>query len=1253
MTEYVAVLPFMKFPVYGNSITELSFMPNGLCAQTRRKCYAACGRATQNHHKPGGFCITNLKVNHKQKVKSMKCYCLGTLISTNGDPSVWIPVIDQVLLMSSIFLTHMAGVIPADGPFSTSRRNKSSDNVAPDGTPISGSGVKNDKGKEVTLELSWDTVENKIINSITAIEHGTKLENETMESGQTANKSSSLSAIAEGPRFRLMLASFHWLKNEVDNIYRNTSTPDMKNLQKVFSEILQRSSLSICTNWLKEELLLRNKRSMKELPLRLFEKLKGDDSVVQMVKKSGKEDLYTELLYILRFDSVSQDSRYDDKFFGCWGVSVLEDLVITLSDGIASIYLELISVDSDMSNDINDLGLNLCTLSTRALQRLRNEVSLNQWFVQNMETVVSMYEDRFDLRVLESQRVLESSKGNSGKFDWLKKIGVRKSTALPLVSPLLCYAVISCVRVPVKRTKELRSLVGWRYYFSLYLELSDIGMPFVRTVAAKISDAVSFFLVCLIGRSLGLIYTGIRQSLSQIRLRLYNQIRFGFLINSTPGERRVVHCYTSATMVMRSVGRWYHILRNYQTSRRVVNSVALYSCRKINNDGLIHKQHTHRFSTVPESCRPSPSEVDLLSTFIRSSLNELEGPSHCWLNRSTATKDLTGKNGVFLVVAGAFLESGHNSTFMFEKVKSLQQRHPSLNVMGFQFCKSVSSDVVRSHLAKTIMSEYITFPILVSNKSLSEMSNKMGYIIFKGMEGPLLLHDKDVDFEILETAIKELIVQQKEKPGLLHNLRGSWVKPLDALKEPYLCSPLQNLLLYFPGCIEVDEVNERLFLSDTNHHRIIVFDGNGKILDCIGSSPGFEDGEFESSKIIRPAALFYHNEDDYLYFVDSENHAIRRADMESRTVETLYPKPNVNETKSGLVSWIIDKLWSTKDVPLNSEEVDPKLLFYPWHLLKSLENDLLILNRSFETLWILDLSSGIIKEVVKGSANIIEICGQLIKRKSSLVKEIPPSQLPQNNFSVEGISHAGLLSSVAAFQDNIVICDTDGQVVLKYNKTCDSMTSFEFSNIGMLGLPYWLVPPMESAYAAGFGVSGLPLDHIQHFSLLPGRIDIRMKVEIPQDTELVEPLDEACIWRQTRGTATETLGAENKAESTEKVGVAQQWYDELDELASLTQKQLDAEEDKNMSDSRVQDGNVFIDCAVNTSPGTSEVIINAALYLRLKNGDDSKKKQEVGRLIDALNLSGKGWWRLISPPLRGLQLVDASCLPPHLLAIGQ
>ena len=67
--------------------------------------------------------------------------------------------------------------------------------------------------------------------------------------------------------------------------------------------------------------------------------------------------------------------------------------------------------------------------------------------------------------------------------------------------------------------------------------------------------------------------------------------------------------------------------------------------------------------------------------------------------------------------------------------------------------------------------------------------------------------------------------------------------------------------------------------------------------------------------------------------------------MESRTLETFYPKPIVHETKSGPFSWIMDKLWSKRDVPSDSEEVDSKLLFYPWHLLKSVENDLFVLNR--------------------------------------------------------------------------------------------------------------------------------------------------------------------------------------------------------------------------------------------------------------------------------------------------------------------
>lgn len=38
----------------------------------------------------------------------------------------------------------------------------------------------------------------------------------------------------------------------------------------------------------------------------------------------------------------------------------------------------------------------------------------------------------------------------------------------------------------------------------------------------------------------------------------------------------------------------------------------------------------------------------------------------------------------------------------------------------------------------------------------------------------------------------------------------------------------------------------------------------------IGSSPGFEDGEFECAKLMCPAASFYNAAAGCLYFVDSE-----------------------------------------------------------------------------------------------------------------------------------------------------------------------------------------------------------------------------------------------------------------------------------------------------------------------------------------------------------------------------------------------
>ncbi|KAL7246942.1 hypothetical protein ACSBR2_001953 [Camellia fascicularis] len=632
-------------------------------------------------------------------------------------------------------------------------------------------------------------------------------------------------------------------------------------------------------------------------------------------------------------------------------------------------------------------------------------------------------------------------------------------------------------------------------------------------------------------------------------------------------------------------------------------------------------------STVSVTSPESLPEVDFLS-FIESTFNDLEGPYHCWLNKVEDSKDFCRRNGVFLFLVGAFLEEplipGSSRVVLSEKVKSLQQRYPTLHVMGFQSSRLILSDAVRTCLIQIIMKDYITFPILLSNKNFKEMTDGACFILFKGFKSPFLYYERDVDLGTIDNAVKEL-VHHSETSSIVSNMKSSWVKQIEGIKEPPVCASLRNLLLFFPGCISVDERGNRLFLSDINHHRIIIFDDNGKILDCIGSSPGFEDGEFESVKLMCPAASFYHVVEDCLYFVDSENYAIRRADMERRVVETLYPTCNANKKNDSLLSWIMDKLLKKRDVDRKSESLDSKSFLFPWHLIKALDNDLFIFNRSFETLWIMDLASGVIKEIVRGFPKILERCGPMVLEKSSLLKQIPGDWLQQligDNSALGEITCAGLMSSIATFQDDIVVCDTVGQRVLKLSRESGFISSFHFSNLGILGLPYWVASSLERVYNVGDLLSEVHVDHVQCFSLLPGRIDIQLNVDIPEDTELVEPLQEGCVWRQARGAATEVSGAESRVASSEKVGAAQQWYDELDNLAFSTPEiELSAEEG-NTSDRNSQEEGVCIDCAINTSPGTSEVVVYAALYLKLKRNPNSRKEsmeKKAARIADILN----------------------------------
>ncbi|KAL8553826.1 hypothetical protein ACS0TY_002199 [Phlomoides rotata] len=99
-----------------------------------------------------------------------------------------------------------------------------------------------------------------------------------------------------------------------------------------------------------------------------------------------------------------------------------------------------------------------------------------------------------------------------------------------------------------------------------------------------------------------------------------------------------------------------------------------------------------------------------------------------------------------------------------------------------------------------------------------------------------------------------------------------------------LASPLK-----FPGKLEVDVLNDRLFISDSNHNRIVVTDLDGNFKMQIGSTgeEGLRDGNFEDAMFNRPQGLAYNAKKNLLYVADTENHALRVVDFVNETVKTL------------------------------------------------------------------------------------------------------------------------------------------------------------------------------------------------------------------------------------------------------------------------------------------------------------------------------------------------------------------------------
>jgi len=161
--------------------------------------------------------------------------------------------------------------------------------------------------------------------------------------------------------------------------------------------------------------------------------------------------------------------------------------------------------------------------------------------------------------------------------------------------------------------------------------------------------------------------------------------------------------------------------------------------------------------------------------------------------------------------------------------------------------------------------------------------------------------------------------------------RDGLTLPLELEKEP-------SSELLFPGKVLIDPTQKQLFIADSNHNRIVVTGLDGEALFSIGSGKaGARDGSFAEAQFNRPQGMAL--KDGVLYIADTENHLLRAARLDNKTVQTV----------AGNGTQAREYFKTGKGIPLSS----------PWDLAAA-GDTLYIAMAGMHQIWAMDLKTQVV-----------------------------------------------------------------------------------------------------------------------------------------------------------------------------------------------------------------------------------------------------------------------------------------------------
>jgi sugar lactone lactonase YvrE/thiol-disulfide isomerase/thioredoxin len=252
-----------------------------------------------------------------------------------------------------------------------------------------------------------------------------------------------------------------------------------------------------------------------------------------------------------------------------------------------------------------------------------------------------------------------------------------------------------------------------------------------------------------------------------------------------------------------------------------------------------------------------------------------------WLNtdRPLTLRDLRGK----VVLLDFWTYCCINCMHILPDLKRLEQKYErELVVIGVHSAKFFTEQESRN-IRQAILRYEIEHPVVNDSRMLIwqqygvrawptlVLIDPQGRIVYaRAGEGI---------YEIFDRLIAQLI-SDFDRRGLID--RTPLKLKLERERKP-------TTLLNFPGKVLADETTQRLFIADSNHHRIVVVSlKDSTVQEVIGSGQsGMQDGDFGRATFRNPQGMAFDPTTQTLYIADTDNHAIRKADLRNRRVETI------------------------------------------------------------------------------------------------------------------------------------------------------------------------------------------------------------------------------------------------------------------------------------------------------------------------------------------------------------------------------